>query len=341
MRRLFGSFGVPMSAMYVKEHFDTDSLERAKEMVHYIRKEFIKILEMVEWMDAATKRMAIEKARSITAHIGYSTEILEESKVMELFEGLDLSPNFTYYQNVQTLRKYWSDYDIKKLRKPYSKNDWKKFSQAATINAFYNSLENSIKFPAGILQGVFFDKTRPNYLNYGAIGYIIGHEITHGFDDRGRQFDKDGNNKNWWKPDTDRNYQERARCIVEQYGNFTVPESKDLQLNGVNTQGENIADNGGLKEAFLGYKQYVRENGDEARLPGIKYTPDQMFWISAANVWCAKMRPQSLKLRIQTGVHSPPRFRVIGPMVNLPQFAESFDCPLGSAMNPVDKCTLW
>ncbi|KAI1296496.1 Membrane metallo-endopeptidase-like 1 [Halotydeus destructor] len=341
MRRLYGSFGVPLSAMYVKEHFDEDSMHMAKEMVQYIRTEFIRMLKGVDWMDEDTKQMAIEKAQSITAHIGYSKEILVESKVMELFQGLELSANFTFYENVQQLRKYWSDQDMKKLREHYNKNDWKKFSQAATINAFYNSLENSIKFPAGILQGVFFDKSRPKYLNYGGIGYIIGHEITHGFDDRGRQFDKRGNNRNWWKPETDLKYQEKASCIVDQYNNFTVPESAELKLNGVNTQGENIADNGGLKEAFLGYQQYVKENGAEAKLPGLKYSPNQLFWISAANVWCAKLRPQALKLRIQTGVHSPPRFRVIGPMVNLPQFAETFDCPVGSPMNPINKCSLW
>jgi len=341
MRRLHGTFGVPMSGLYVRDHFDPESLEKATEMVRYIHQEFVQSLEKVDWMDHKTKMRAIEKAKGISTRIGYAKEILNHTKVAELFHGLVLKSSATFYQNVQILRKYWTDYDIKKLREPYDKSDWKKFSQAVTINAFYNSLENSIKFPAGILQGIFFDKDRPNYLNYGAIGYIIGHEITHGFDDRGRQFDKDGNNRNWWEKETDLKFQEKAQCIIDQYSNFHVLEDKNLKLNGVNTQGENIADNGGLKQAFLGYQKYVKDAGTEPGLPGLQYTPNQLFWISSANIWCAKIRLESLKLRIQTGVHSPPRFRVIGPMVNSPHFSETWKCPLGSPMNPTKKCTVW
>jgi predicted metalloendopeptidase len=177
-------------------------------------------------------------------------------------------------------------------------------------------------------------------LNFGAIGFVIGHEITHGFDDRGRQFDKDGNNKNWWDHQTDLNFRNRTQCMVEQYNNYTVPEN-GLSVNGVNTQGENIADNGGLKEAFLAYKKWVKDHESEKALPGLEYTPDQLFWISAANVWCGKYRTEVLKLRVMVGSHSPPMFRVIGPMSNIKEFSESFNCPLGSNMNPNQKCSVW
>ena len=186
---------------------------------------------------------------------------------------------------------------------------------------------------------------------------MIGHEITHGFDDRGRQFDKDGNNMNWWDPQTDLNFRNHTQCIVDQYSNYTVPEN-GLQVNGVNTQGENIADNGrradapatldslvattgGLKEAFRAYKKWVGDHGSEKSLPGLSYTPDQLFWISAANVWCGKYRSEVLKLRVLVGSHSPPMFRVIGPMSNIREFADSFSCPLGSNMNPHSKCSVW
>lgn len=217
---------------------------------------------------------------------------------------------------------------------------------------------------------------------------MIGHEITHGFDDRGRQFDKDGNNKNWWDHQTDLNFRNRTQCMVDQYSNYTVPEN-GLQVNGVNTQGENIADNGqslflscliiilynlslshcpinccvtnkrhtnlfkslfnytlthttgGLKEAFLAYKKWVKDHEPEKSLPGLPYSPDQLFWISAANVWCGKYRNEVLRLRVMVGSHSPPMFRVIGPMSNIQEFSNSFNCPLGSNMNPSRKCAVW
>merc|ERR1712032_1273418 len=142
---------------------------------------------------------------------------------------------------------------------------------------------------AGILQGVFFGSGRPKYLNYGAIGWVIGHEITHGFDDQGRQFDKEGNLRNWWHPDTSSRYLNEAECIIGQYSNYTFPELDNLPLNGVNTQGENIADNGGIKEAYRAYDKWVKTNGQELLLPGLNYTQRQMFWLSGANVWCSKV----------------------------------------------------
>jgi neprilysin len=148
----------------------------------------------------------------------------------------------------------------------------------------------SPEFPAGILQGTFFSADRPKYMNYGAIGFVIGHEITHGFDDQGRQFDQNGNLVDWWQPDTKKAYLEKARCIIEQYGNFTET-NVNLNLNGINTQGENIADNGGIKEAYKAYTKWVEKNGEEPQLPGLKYSPDQLFWIAAAQTWCSVYRP--------------------------------------------------
>lgn len=226
------------------------------------------------------------------------------------------------------------------MRKVNLKVDWRKHARAATVNAFYNSLDNSIEFPAGILQGAFFDKAKPNYLNFGAIGFVIGHEITHGFDDRGRQFDKDGNNRNWWNSETDARFKERAQCIVDQYGNYTVPEN-GLRVNGINTQGENIADNGGLKEAFRAYEAWITRNGQEARLPGIKLNQKQLFWVSAANVWCGKYRPEVLKMRTLVGSHSPAQFRITGPLSNLREFSDTFNCPLNAPLNPEKKCSVW
>lgn len=198
----------------------------------------------------------------------------------------------------------------------------------------------SLEFPAGILQGQFFSAERPMFMNFGAIGSIIGHEITHGFDDQGKQFDENGNLFDWWDGKTTEAYLEKARCIIEQYGNFTEPLTK-LNLNGINTQGENIADNGGLKEAYLSYQKYVKINGAEKKLPGLNYSTNQLFWISSAQTWCSSFRPEALKKRILTGVHSPTQFRVLGPFSNMKEFAEDFKCSKGSKMNPEKKCEVW
>ncbi|KAG9511152.1 Neprilysin-2, partial [Fragariocoptes setiger] len=336
---LTGTLGTALSALYARNHFKKESKARAMEMVDYIRKEFIKMLKEIDWMDDETRVEAEKKANAITAYIGYPDELLDDDKVEELYQGLSLTPH-NYYGNIRAMRVWSTNYAFNNLRKPNLRGDWKKHARAAVVNAFYNSLENSIDFPAAILQGLFFDANRPNYLNYGAIGFIIGHEITHGFDDRGRQFDKNGNKRNWWRPETDLRFRERAQCIVEQYSNFTIPEN-GLKVNGITTQGENIADNGGLKEAFRAYKRWVKDNGPEQRLPGLELNPTQLFWVSAANIWCGKFRPEVLKLRVTSGVHSPAQFRIQGTLSNLPQFAESFNCKLGTPMNPVKKCSVW
>lgn len=336
---LDGTLGTALSALYVKNHFNGHSRAAAMEMVDYIRDEFLKILDEIDWMDEETRHEAKLKARGIAAYIGYPDELLNNQLVEELYSGVKMSRT-NFYQNVRNLRIWSTDYAFGQLRKPNKRGDWKKHARAAVVNAYYNSLENSIEFPAGILQGAFFDAERPNYMNFGAIGYVIGHEITHGFDDRGRQFDRDGNERNWWKPKTDARYRERAQCIIEQYGNYTLAEN-GLKVNGLNTQGENIADNGGIKEAFRAYRRWTKDHGREARLPGLEYSPDQLFWISAANIWCGKFRPEVLKLRVNSGVHSPARFRIIGPLSNSAEFAQSFGCPLDSPMNPRKKCSVW
>lgn len=337
---LEGTLGTALSALYVKNHFNQQSKAAALEMVDYIRSEFLRILNEIDWMDEETREEAREKANSIAPYIGYPDELLQDELVEELYSGLTMART-NYYQNTRNLRIWSTNYAFGQLRKPNKRGDWKKHARAAVVNAYYNSLENSIEFPAGILQGAFFDAERPNYMNFGAIGYVIGHEITHGFDDRGRQFDKDGNDRNWWKPKTDARFRERAQCIIEQYGNYTVDEQTNLKVNGLNTQGENIADNGGIKEAFRAYRRWTKDHGREKRLPGLDYSPDQLFWISAANIWCGKFRPEVLKLRVNSGVHSPAKFRIIGPLSNAPEFAQSFNCPVGSPMNPRKRCSVW
>jgi predicted metalloendopeptidase len=293
-------------------------------------------------MDEDTKRQARVKAQGMVEHIGYPSELLEMSKLEDLYYGLELSPN-AYLGNALNMTVFGTNYAFSKLREKVNKTDWVRHGRPAVVNAFYSPLENSIQFPAGILQGIFFSSDRPKYMNYGAIGWVIGHEITHGFDDQGRQFDEEGNLVDWWHPETKKRYLKKAQCIISQYGNYTIKALDNMQLNGINTQGENIADNGGIKEAYRAYNSWVSRNGAEPRLPGVNYTPRQLFWVSAANVWCAKYRPKALKLRVLTGVHSPDQFRVQGPFSNMDDFSRDFNCPVGSNMNPPkeNKCQVW
>eukprot|EP00095_Tigriopus_kingsejongensis_P004532 maker-scaffold532_size145644-snap-gene-0.44 protein:Tk04532 transcript:maker-scaffold532_size145644-snap-gene-0.44-mRNA-1 annotation:"membrane metallo-endopeptidase-like 1-like" len=337
-----GSLANAVGAMYVRRYFDEASKQAALDMVGDIRAEFDDILEQVDWMDENTKRRAKQKAKGIVEHIGYPPELLDNEKLNELYAGLEL--NSTHYLgNALNMTVFGTNYAFSKLREMVNKTDWIRHGRPAVVNAFYSPLENSIQFPAGILQGIFFSNERPKYMNYGAIGWVIGHEITHGFDDQGRQFDMEGNLVDWWEPITKERYLRKAQCIIQQYANYTIPHLGGLGLNGINTQGENIADNGGIKEAYQAYEKWVtRSHQKEQLLPGLgRFNQHQLFWMSAANVWCAKYRDKALKLRVLTGVHSPDMFRVKGPFSNMPEFSRDFQCSLGTPMNPKKKCEVW
>ncbi|XP_031344609.1 neprilysin-2-like isoform X1 [Photinus pyralis] len=334
-----GSLSIAAGALYVRKYFHEDARQNAIEMVSDIRNEFIDILKTVEWMDNVTRKHALEKAATMTSHIAYPDELLSDQKLEEFYGGLDFKSDH-YLRTMLSLTLFGTEYSFKRLTMPVNKTEWITHGRPAVVNAFYSAIENSIQFPAGILQGVFFNNDRPRYMNYGAIGFVIGHEITHGFDDQGRQFDKDGNLVDWWASSTKEAFNKKAQCIIDQYGNYSIPEI-GLNLNGINTQGENIADNGGIKEAYVAYSKWVKRNGKEPRLPGLNYTGHQLFWISAANVWCSKTRLEEIKQLVVIDGHSPDKFRVNVPLGNMDYFAKDFNCPKGSKMNPASKCSLW
>jgi membrane metallo-endopeptidase-like protein 1 len=336
-----GSLTNAVGAMYAKKYFKAAAKEITDEMVVQIREEFKLMLDDLDWMDDTTRARAHKKADQITPHIAYSKEILDDELIEEFYNGLIL-PKDSYLGNILILTQWISAYYAKEFRKPIDKQSWKTHGGAAIVNAFYNPSENSINFPAGILDGVFFQEDRPLYMNYGAIGYVVGHEITHGFDDQGSQKDGEGNLVDWWEPETKERYLEKAQCIIDQYANYTVEvEGETLNLNGINAQGENIADNGGVREALLAYNRLVNRHGVEPILPGINYSPRQLFWLSGARKKCNARRPAALKNQVLTDPHSPSRFRVNGPFANLVEFSEDWGCPVGSPMNPVKKCQVW
>ncbi|XP_037527376.1 membrane metallo-endopeptidase-like 1 [Rhipicephalus sanguineus] len=228
------------------------------------------------------------------------------------------------------------------LGQPYDKDSvWSR--GAAVVAAYYTPTNNEMVFPAGILQAPFYQRGLPRSLNFGAMGFVIGHEMTHGFDDRGGQFDADGALRQWWTNDTRTKFKEKAQCFIYQYGNIT-DEKANMTLNGRHTVGENIADNGGLRLVFKAYEKVLEDEcrGEDTRLPGLtNLTGKQLFFIADAMMWCSLSTVQRLKQQIQYDVHSPAPYRVNMPMKNFDEFAKAFKCNANSTMNPTERCTLW
>ncbi|XP_045470626.1 neprilysin-2-like [Harmonia axyridis] len=333
------SLHLAQSSMYVRQYMKSRSKNSIKELMVDIKTTFMENLKKYTWMDHKTRKRAIQKAEALRSYVGYPDELLDDDEIEKYYEGLVIDENSLLKTSLAKTIWGRNSY-LKKYHEPYDKNDWKDKAFPTVVNAFYEQTDNSIMIPTGILHQPFFDNDRPKYLNYGAIGFVVGHEIIHGFDDQGRQYDKSGNLVDWWEPASNKSFQERADCLIQQYANYTN-DKINMSLNGINTQGENIADNGGIKLAYVAYQKWLHRNKPEPQLPGLKYTPQQLFWISAANIWCSKERPEYEKLMILADYHSPNYYRIIVPFINSGYFAKDFDCPLGSRMNPKYKCRLW
>lgn len=329
---------VAVAALYSRKYFNEGAKKNVASIVNNLHKKFLEILEEIDWMDDETKNTATEKAKSIGMHIAYPQELLNDTILDHYYENLNSSDD--YLQFVLNIQTFTSDKMYRSLIEPVSKSDWKDHSVSHEVNAFYHFTENSIVLPAAILQGVMFGNDRPNYMNYGSIGFVVGHEITHGFDDTGKQISKEGQLENWWTYDTEKSYTEKAQCIINQYSGFTSEELK-IHLNGIITQGENIADNGGVKIAYDAYQEWVAVNSPEQCLPNLNYTPNQMFWISFANSWCTKERKEQLRSTMLARSHPPSMYRIYGVVINSKTFPKDFNCPTGSKMNPSKKCTFW
>lgn len=325
-----------VSSQYVRKHFNESARNDILDMTQRIHLELKKILSTVDWMDEETRKHALEKADAVANHIAYPVELLDVKKVTQYYERLEIHGDL-FFEAVLNLTKFHLYKMWIELNEPVNKTDWRNHGNAIVVNAFYNPIENSMQFPAGILQGGFYTQGGPRYSNYAAIGFIIAHEMTHGFDDMGRQFDKDGKLVNWWKPETKKKFDEKKQCIIDQYGNYFSKEA-EMKLNGINTQGENIADIGGAKIAYRAYQSWVKDNGPEKRPEYMSvFNPNQLFWLSFANVWCTVYRPEALKLQMITGYHPPAEFRVNGACRNIEEFSNDFGCEDYRYMNLGDK----
>ncbi|XP_001602853.1 neprilysin-1 [Nasonia vitripennis] len=329
--------GMAVGALFIRENFNHESKETALEMIHTLREAFNELLAENYWMDDETRAVAKNKADSMNERIGYPEFLKDPVELSNEYIMLNITED-RFLENIFAVLKYDAYHNLQKLRQPVDKDKWS--TEPAVVNAFYNPNKNDIVFPAGILQPLFYSQHFPKSLNYGGIGVVIGHEITHGFDDKGRQFDKDGNMMQWWNNATIRAFREQAQCIVDQYSRYKVQEV-DQYVNGRMTQGENIADNGGLKQSFRAYKKWVATHGEEPLLPGVNLTHDQLFFLNYAQIWCGSMRPEDALTKIRSSVHSPGPVRVLGPLSNSEDFARAYNCPKGSPMNPTRKCNVW
>ncbi|MCX7797579.1 MAG: M13 family metallopeptidase [Melioribacter sp.] len=315
--------GELLGQLYVAKVFPPESKEKAKLIVNNLLIAMEERIKNLDWMSEETKQRALKKLSTFGVKIGYPDKWKDHSE-------LEIARD-SYFKNIRRALEWARKENLKKLGKPVDKSEWGMTPQ--TVNAFYSPTRNEITFPAGILQPPFFNPDADDAINYGAMGAVIGHEITHGFDDQGRKYDEDGNIKDWWTKEDDEKFKERAQKLVEQYNNFVVIDT--FRVNGALTLGENIADLGGLTVSFTAFKKTEQYRKGEL-IDG--FTPAQRFFLSWAQVWATNIRPEALKLQVKTDVHSPAVQRVNGPLMNMPEFFEAFDVKPGDPMrNPDEK----
>jgi putative endopeptidase len=316
-----GHIGMELGKLFVKQYFPPNAKQRALELVHNLMASLKVRIENLQWMSPETKQKASEKLAAFTVKIGYPDKWKD-------YTGLDINRE-SYFGNILNASIFETKKDLAKIGKPVDKTEWGMTPQ--TVNAYYNPQNNEIVFPAGILQPPFFDKDADDAINYGGIGAVIGHEMTHGFDDEGRQFDADGNMKDWWTAQDGEKFDQRADRIVNQFDNYTAVDT--LHVNGHLTEGENIADLGGINVSFDAFKSTEEFKGGK---PIDGFTPAQRFFLSFANIWKIKDRPERLKLRVKVDPHSPEHYRVIGPLSNTPAFWDAFNVKPGDPMRMMD-----
>jgi putative endopeptidase len=313
-----GSLGDMLGQAYVHEHFSPEAKQRALRLVHNLEAALNDRLAVLEWMSEPTRQAAKVKLAAFAERIGYP-DTWRDYKGVQLTRG-------SYYANRQSAREHEIARLMSKIGKPTERGEW--FMTTPTVNAFYSPQLNSINFPAGILQPPFYDPSWDDAVNYGAIGAVIGHEMTHGFDDQGRQFDPKGNLRDWWVADDASHYKERSTKVSDQFDGYTVLDS--LHVNGKLTLGENIADLGGLALAYAALQKELAGKPAPGKIDG--FTPEQRFFLAYARIWRRLDRPEALRTQVQTNPHSPGHWRVDGPLSNLEEFAKAFDCKEGDPM---------
>jgi putative endopeptidase len=337
-KRVVGSvnhaMGMGLGELYVARYFPPESKQRAEQLVTNVRAALKEHIQNLDWMSAETKKKALEKWALFLPKIGYP-----DKGEWRDWSGLDIQPG-NWYANLEAASKYNYHYDIGKIGKPTDRKEWGMTPQ--TINAYYSPSTNTINFPAAILQPPFFYAKGDDAVNYGGIGFVIGHESSHGFDDEGSQFDGHGNLVNWWTPQDKKAFDARADALVKQYDSYApIPGKPDLRVNGRLTLGEDIGDLGGLNIAYTALQTALKANPKEAdgKIDGM--TQDQRFFLSSARVWEGTARDKTAELMLNVDPHAPAKVRAFATASNMPQFAQAFQCKTGDKMDRKDPVKIW
>jgi endothelin-converting enzyme/putative endopeptidase len=322
-----GFLGEALGQVFVKRHFAGDAREKALKLVRDVQAAQGRNLAGLAWMDPPTRDKGQEKLARIDNKIGYPARWRD-------YAALEVDRS-SYARSAEAAATFEVRRDLAKIGKPVDRGEW--LMTPPTVNAYYEPTLNEMAFPAGILQPPFYTQGANDAVNYGAAGFVVGHELTHGFDDEGRKFDAQGNLTDWWSPSVGQEFEKRAACVERQFSGYVSVD--DVKLNGQLTLGENVADLGGLKLALAAYRASRQGQLPEAPVAG--YAPEQQFFVAAAQVWCEKVRPEEARRRALTDVHSPGRWRVNGPLSNLPDFAAAFSCKAGDPMVRAERCEVW
>ena len=328
-----GTLGEAVGQMYVKKYFPEENKARMLALVKNLQKALGIRIENLAWMSDETKAKALEKLNAITIKIGYPDTWRD-------YTALDINPEDTYYANLERAAKFEQDYSLSFLGKPVDKTKW--YMTPQTVNAYYNPSSNEICFPAGILQYPFFDMAADDAFNYGAIGVVIGHEMTHGFDDQGCQFDKDGNMVNWWTAEDKAAFDARTKVMEEAFNKIEV--APGVHANGAFTLGENIADHGGLQVSYLAFTLNEEAKPEAERLQTRDgFTPAQRFFLAYANVWAGNIRPEEILNRTKSDPHSLGRWRVNGALPQINAWYEAWNVTEESPMyiKPEERVSIW
>jgi putative endopeptidase len=318
--------GEALGQEFVAASFSQEDRQRTRAMVQAIEGALAEDIETVPWMSPATRPAAAAKLRAIANKIGYPDRWRDYGSVR--IDRHDALGNAWRARGFDLARR------LAKIGRPVDRGEWT--MTPPTVNASYSPQVNDINFPAGILQPPFFDRTLDDAVNFGGIGVVIGHELTHGFDDQGRRFAGNGNLEDWWTPADAKEFERRATCVADQYSRYTAVD--DVKVNGRLTLGENVADNGGLHVAY-GALEKELAGKPQGKIDG--FTPEQRFFLGFAQVWCEKDRPESARRRARTDPHSPGRYRVNGTLANSPEFQKAWSCPTGAPMAPAERCRVW
>ncbi len=318
--------GEALGQVYVEKYFSPDAKQQALKMVKEIEATMEQDINSLPWMSSATKQQALVKLHAMANKIGYPDKWRDYSK-LEIVRGDELG-------NVERSRRFEFNRQLAKIGKPLDRGEWG--MTPPTVNAYYDPQMNDINFPAGVLQPPAFDPASDAAPNYGDTGGTIGHELTHGFDDEGRQFDAQGNLRDWWTAEDGEKFVKRASCISDQYSTYTIVD--DVKINGKLTLGEDVADLGGLILAYMAWKEDTRRQNLQ---PLDDLTPEQRFFVGYGQSWCGETRDETKRLRATVDPHSPEKYRTNGVVSNMPEFQEAFHCKAGSPMVNQNRCRVW